>query len=1155
MYPSQLYNLPQKGTIMTNEHNKTEYNKAFQEADTEIAGHYLYQEIQDLKKKNGSEDSKVSMRWIWELLQNAHDARSGNTVTVAVEYSQETKELIFLHDGRSFKPDEIVRLIKAGTTKDKVDEGTHGEFGRGFLTTHLLSPKVEVHGRLEDDQWFNFTLDRNDESREVLSKSLKQAQKGFMHSFSTDKPVLIPAQFTTRFMFSIVGDNSKEAVKSGIKMLRKCTPYIAIFNKEFSCINIKTLNKTRYFKVFGDPTSVASEIQQITVIENTDENVSEKQYLLAQSEQETSVAVPIQLKDGNLMCASIEKDTPRLFWALPLVDTDSFSFPAVVNNPHFSSGSDRDNVTLDGHEASNSKNREFIEEACTLLIGLIQFASSKRWVHVHQWAKIPFVKHLRIQKRPELKKCLKKFIEQISLTHAVVTQFDDVIAPKDACFPLAENDESVKKLWSLLNDLREYREKLPRPDEAIGWRKAINSWAKVNECEVSNLPDVGVIHGRMLASYIEKCCDLETLQSSLQEGVCAVKWLDRFYEFLKDVELFNDVIHKFRFIPNQRGEFHYLTELHSDKDIDEELKEIGDFFDIEPSIKQSLRHTLLKSLETEVGAGPWDDKSVLDTLIDELKWEAEYNLDDNFRMASTRLFAWIVRKEEYSRLRGFPTFAEAANSDNPSIIYLSEDECPLAPVQSWPNDLQTYADLFPSRHILAHAFFEAVGEENVWPMLETEGFVRMDVIIRDHREVSSDMFKLRGPLEGEHESEKKIAVTDIAFLRTKDIGIIDRVRKSRDLACKFWRFLTEWLIVHDSKGVEIINDVLCSCEETHQCYPAAWLVPLVTRQWIPSERDKSVLAKPETLANLILSSGSDLYTLSENARKLLVAIGVSPFELIRETFIESENHDAVDDAFIEMMRMSKGNISHFTHAIEYMKAVSNNENLQQNFETLLDATDGDLSKVTEIAQNLQEDEESKQVVDTRLKERRNIKQNRCLGLTVEEIVGNYLGKLNKSFKVKEEELEVDPIHKGADYVITLKINQDKQRWWIEVKSTRTDRVKMSSDQAQNAKKKGEKFLLCVVPLEPGDVNPDPETVRQNMRFIANINDRVAPLCEKIDRLEGIQTDITTDAPSGVELVIEGSKASVLVKESVWQSNEAFPLEELAENLQKTKNTN
>lgn len=995
MYPGQLYNLSQKGTIMAKK-----YNEAFQRADTEIAVHYLYQEIQDLKKKNGSEDSKVTMRWIWELLQNAHDARSDNTVTVAVEYSQEAKELIFLHDGRSFKPDEIVRLIKAGTTKDKVDDGTHGEFGRGFLTTHLLSPKVEVHGQLEDDQWFNFTLDRNDESKEVLSTSLKQAQKEFTRSFSTDKSALIPAHFTTRFMFSIVGDNPKEAVKSGIKMLEQCTPYIVIFNKEFSCINIKRLNKTRYFKVSGDPTSVAPKIQQITVIENTDENLSEKQYLLAQSEQETSVAVPIQLNDGNLMCASIEKDTPRLFWALPLVDTDSFSFPAIVNNPHFSSGSDRDDVTLDGHEASNKKNREFIAEACTLLIDLIQFASSKRGVHVYQWAEIPFVEHLRIQKRPELKKCLKKFIERISLTDVVVTQFNDVIAPKDACFPLTENDESTKKLWSLLNDLREYHEKLPRPDEATGWCKAINSWAKVNECEVSNLPNVGVIHGRMLASYVVKCCDLETLQNSLQEGVCAVKWLDRFYEFLKDVELFNEVIHKFRFIPNQMGAFHYLGELHSDKDIDNELKEIEDFFNIEPSIKQSLRHTLLNSLEDEVGAGPWNNKSVLDTLMDELKWEAKYNSDDNFRRASTRLFAWIVRKEEYSRLRGFPAFAEAANSDDPSIIYLSEDECPLAPVQSWSSDLQAYSDLFPRRHILAHAFFEAVDDENAWPMLESEGFIRTDVIIRDHREISSDMFKLSGPLEGDHESKGKFPVTDIAFLRKKNIGIIDRVRQSRPLAHKFWRFLTEWLIVNDSEGVEIIKDVLCSCEDTHQCYPAAWLVPLVNRHWIP-EGGKSVAVKPETLANLLRGSELDLGSLGESysIRNLLEAMGVSRFELMREIFIDGNNRDAVDRAMIEIVRKSEGDVNYLNHAIKYIETVTNNKNLPQDLENLLEATDGDISEVTEIAENLKDDEEFKQVVDTRLKERRNIKQNRCLGLTVEEIVGNYLGNLNRTYAI------------------------------------------------------------------------------------------------------------------------------------------------------------
>ena len=765
-----------------------EYEDAFHRADAETAVHYLHQEIQDLELKDGSEDSKVNMRWIWELLQNAHDARSGQTVIVAVEYSLETKELVFLHDGRGFKPDEIVRLIKAGTTKDKTDIGTHGEFGRGFLTTHLLSPKVKVYGALEENQWFNFTLERNNETKDTLLASLERAQKEFMRPFSCDKPLLIPDNFTTRFMFPIVGDGPKAAVQSGIEMLEQCAPYVVIFNKEFPRINIKRQHKTQYFKVSGHPTSVASGIQKIMVVEGTNGNDSEMQYLLAQGEQETSVAVPMQSKGDNLMCVSIEKNIPRLFWALPLVDTDSFSFSAVINNPNFSSGSDRDDVTLDGNKELNRKNRDFIEEACTLLIDLIRFASSKRWFHVHQWAEIPFVDHLAIQTQSELKKCLKKFIEQISLTDVVLTQFDETIAPKDAHFPLAKNDESVKKLWNLLNDLREYREKLPRCDEAIGWREVIKSWAKVNECEVSDLPNVGVIDGRELASYIEKCSDLETLQNLLQEGVCAVKWLDRFYGFLKEVGLFKDVIHEFSFIPNQVGEFNYLEKLHSDKDIDKDLKEIEDFLDIEPSIKQSLRHTLLNSLEDEVGAGPWNDKSVVDTLISELKGQADYNPDDDFRMASTRLFAWIVRKEEYSLLQGFPVFAEEVNSDEPSLIRLLHDERPLAPILSWADDLQEYFELFPQRHILANAFFDAVDGENVWQMLETKGFIRTDVIIRDCREVSSDMFKLGVPLEGEHESEKKFAVTDIAFLTTKDIGIIDRVRQSRHLARKFWRF-------------------------------------------------------------------------------------------------------------------------------------------------------------------------------------------------------------------------------------------------------------------------------------------------------------------------------------------------------------------------------
>ena len=56
------------------------------------------------------------------------------------------------------------------------------------------------------------------------------------------------------------------------------------------------------------------------------------------------------------------------------------------------------------------------------------------------------------------------------------------------------------------------------------------------------------------------------------------------------------------------------------------------------------------------------------------------------------------------------------------------------------------------------------------------------------------------------------------------------------------------------------------------------------------------------------------------------------------------------------------------------------------------------------------------------------------------------------------------------------------------------------------------------------------------------------MCEKIEQLEDVQTDINTESSSDIELVVEGGKASVIVKKSVWESDEAFPLGKLAEYL-------
>ena len=191
------------------------------------------------------------------------------------------------------------------------------------------------------------------------------------------------------------------------------------------------------------------------------------------------------------------------------------------------------------------------------------------------------------------------------------------------------------------------------------------------------------------------------------------------------------------------------------------------------------------------------------------------------------------------------------------------------------------------------------------------------------------------------------------------------------------------------------------------------------------------------------------------------------------------------------------------------------------------------------------EEELNQVVDDlaeRQKQQQRVAENQDLGLRVEKWVGKNL---------KYEGFEVKSIHTGADFIIesdliTLGVTRGTQEWWIEVKSTKTESVKMSSEQTQNALDKKENFLLCVVPI-PEDTNPNLETVRKNMRFIKNISkkfgNRVTEFCEHIGEQEVIQAN-QDDIYTGVELEGEAGKAEIRVQKSVWESDEAFPLEDL-----------
>ena len=122
-------------------------------------------------------------------MQNARDT-SPNTdmcLVASVAYRQgkedEHGELIFQHNGAKFNMNDIAHLIYHGSTKVE-DEETLGQYGSGFLATHLLSPTIDVSGQLEEGHSFKFCLKREVGSVKELSKSMAQAKNAFNTSLS-----------------------------------------------------------------------------------------------------------------------------------------------------------------------------------------------------------------------------------------------------------------------------------------------------------------------------------------------------------------------------------------------------------------------------------------------------------------------------------------------------------------------------------------------------------------------------------------------------------------------------------------------------------------------------------------------------------------------------------------------------------------------------------------------------------------------------------------------------------------------------------------------------------------------------------------------------------------------------------------------------------
>lgn len=539
----------------------TTYKQKFEES--EHRAHYqniatkILRDMNDLRSK--AQDSvTVPRRWIWELIQNAKDVHYDNGVSIRIDFEDNDlyPKVIFRHNGKPFTANNIRFLIEQISTKDRAKDidgkrKNTGRFGTGFLTTHLLSEIVTVNGVAKEPELsyrkFELTLDRSGYELEDITTAVQNAKDSVANlddlepyeSYSKDN-------LNTSFSYSLPDKLSIQIAKAGFEDLQKCLPFALLFVNEIETVEVFHLNQLYYT---NRDESEESSLEYLSVfIEKGDGNAIEELTYVKLNKGFTNIVVPIKHDGGEIEILSIHKDTPKLFCDFPLIGTEIFPFPVIVNNPNFNPTDPRDGVFLNSTEQRPNplveENKKIIDDAIELYFILLDYAIENKWKNLHLLAEITSLKQSPYWINENwfnnsVLKPLRSKILRSKIVNTADGNLTAILGNDDKAyiwFPYSNKKEIREKMWQLAKDWFPYR--LPAKDHVELWYRL--AW---DEC--------GKLTLDRFASFVEQSKKISILEEALIDQP-AIEWLNDFYSLLKqDEKEFHSIMENKVLIPDQ----------------------------------------------------------------------------------------------------------------------------------------------------------------------------------------------------------------------------------------------------------------------------------------------------------------------------------------------------------------------------------------------------------------------------------------------------------------------------------------------------------------------------------------------------------------------------------------------------------------------------
>ncbi len=1092
--------------------------------------------------------SRAGIRWPFELIQNAHDAgpRAGSK-QVEINFVLNENGLVVSHTGKTFVAQELAALLSGGSSKEFDSEETTGRFGTGFLVTHAVSTDVDVAGVLttrEGSEVFHIELDRDGDEDSIVM-NIEQANK-CLEEAETVPDAWIATNPTEIFTYR---DPDRGVVQRGLDRLEETLPYLYATCSKLGRVNIERLGNTRCYKPRAAETLSVDdyEIRETPVsicTANTTSRVTAVR--IGQRDAQSALLAVVRHCEHEELQVSIPREGfARVFVTFPIAGTDDLPFNVVFDGD-LATFQERDGIAM------NDADKASIGSALSALPHLLQHAITSQWRDAHELARMAAppramsgeVDSGEMQWWDET---VRQVATRAASTSLVQTDAGYLPALLDlreqfVSFPIAAIDADA-------SDCIDYEAfyKLARHVTGINLpsRKVAESWGAIASQWHKSGVKVNRLGLKELTDWIKRRANSV---SDLPIEDDPYTWLAQLCLLAAATQDQNARLMIRGLLPNQHGLLNPARTgyLYGDAGIPSVVKDIASA--LGEDLRSQLLHdamaqaltapgydkadTLVQTMLDKSDGGYYTESKAIDLIIDRLETALPNNNQfDNDRgfsslVASASMIVHLAKHKDTQRLRRCPLLTAAGQ-----LAQLSGSQQILAPVNRWPESARPYANLYPENRLLSNHYGDSDELDSALDSLINIGLVVPAPLFEGRRAELTDVNLLREMSPAE---EKTLGITvrdatfgQIAFLAT---DLFQRCGENVELAKLLLDFVLNVAAREDQswRQVTTFSGTRSGERVSLSLAKAVWPFELKVRSWIPVRNPESDAIAPMPANESNLREILDLSWLkgNPNAVKLLHYV----FGFRQLTLLLDSLGDEIEGDLVKLLQFP-----------ELVKAAARNPEAVRFASDLQDSGIA-LGSVRDFIRDASEDDSLLEHLENRREQRRRVHGNQNLGATIENLVSDQLTEVG--FNVRRTGVGSDfEISLAMGHLADLHISREGQSWLVEVKATRDQRVRMTATQARTAVREGERFLLCVVPVDSNNVSEE----LSNMRFVSGLGGRLTDLCDDLGLFEDMRDEITADTEADVQLDITPGPARVRVLSSVWES-EGFPLHELAARL-------